>query len=193
MILTKELKDLIIETKRGLSSHYFKTEGSQVKLINFRDVVDGRLVSDTISPVFVNETNSLAKIRIEPGDVIVTIKGSSFKAGIAGEKERGAFLNANLIAFTPSEKIVPELIVAYLNSPKGQQELQTRSAGITQKFLSEKALLDISIPVPPMEKQKLLAAYLQLSMQYSSLMEKEKDLRRIVNDKIIQIQMGGEI
>ncbi len=186
----KVLKDLVVEVKRGLSSYYLQTEGKQVLFINIRDVADGRVNTDTVSTVTVKETDALAKTRIEPNDVIITVKGSAFKAGVASQNERDAVISANLIAFKLKSEIQPELVVAYLNSPKGQQELHARSAGIAQKFLSERALLEISIPVPPMEKQKQLAIYLQLSKEYDTLMERERDLRKQINNSVVQSMMG---
>lgn len=189
-IPTKVLKSLVVEVKRGLSSYYLQTEGKQVLFINIRDIVDGRVNSSTVSTAIVKETDALAKTRIQPNDVLITVKGSAFKAGVASQNESNAVISANLIAFKLTKEIQPEWVVAYLNSPKGQQELQARSAGIAQKFLSEKALLDISIPIPPMEKQKQIALYLQLSKEYDSLMERERELRKQINNIIIQSQMG---
>jgi type I restriction enzyme M protein len=186
----KVLKDLVVDVKRGLSSYYLQDEGRQVRFINIRDVVDGRINASTL--VMIKETDALAKTRIEPNDVIITVKGSAFKAGMASQNERDAVISANLIAFKLTNEILPELVVAYLNSSKGQQELQTRSAGVAQKFLSERSLLDIPIPVPPMEKQKQLALYLQLSGEYDSLAERERDLRKQINNTIVQSQMGAE-
>ncbi|HLP79245.1 MAG TPA: restriction endonuclease subunit S [Acidobacteriota bacterium] len=186
----KVLKDLVVETKRGLSSYYLQPEGKLVQFINIRDVVDGRVNQETVTQANVKETDAFAKTRIEPNDVIVTVKGSAFKAGVASQKEKDAIISANLIAFKLKPEIQPELVVAYLNSPKGQQELHARSAGIAQKFLSERALLEISIPVPPMEKQKQLAVYLQLSKEYDTLMERERDLRKQINNSVVQNMMG---
>jgi restriction endonuclease S subunit len=189
VIPKKVLKSLVVDVKRGLSSYYVQEEGTQVPFINIRDIVDGRVIADTVSTISVKETPALSKTRIEPQDVIITVKGSAFKAGIASDKEKDAIISANLIAFKLRPEILPELVVAYLNSPKGQQELHARSAGIAQKFLSEKTLLDIAIPIPSMEKQKQLAQYLQLSKEYDMLAERERDLRKQINNIIVQSEM----
>jgi len=189
IIPRKVLKDLVVAVKRGLSSYYLQEKGKQVLFINIRDVAEGRINSDNITMAAIKETAAVARTRIEPGDVIITVKGSAFKAGVASPKERDAVISSNLIAFKLTHEILPELVVAYLNSPKGQQELHARSAGIAQKFLNERSLLDISIPVPLMEKQKQLALYLQLSKEYDLLAERERDLRKQINNFIVQNQM----
>lgn len=190
VIPRKVLKELVFELKHGFSSYYLQSEGKEVRFINIRDVVNGGINSSTVATAIVKETDTLSKTRIESSDVIVTIKGSAFKAGVASQKENGAVISANLIAFKLTKEILPELVVAYFNSPNGQQELQARSAGIAQKFLSTKSLLDIPIPVPPMEKQKQIVLYLRLSMEYDSLVERERDLRKQINNSIVQCQMG---
>ena len=189
-ILNKVLKDVVIGVKHGLSSYYLQPEGEKIPYINISDVSDGSINSETVSSAAIKETAALAKTRIEVNDVIITVKGSSFKAAIASQNERNAIISSNLIAFKLNNDVLPELVVAYLNSPKGQQELKSRSAGIAQKFLSEKALLDISIPIPPLEKQKQLAVYLQLSKEYDTLMERERELRKRINNSVVQSMMG---
>jgi restriction endonuclease S subunit len=187
----KELKSLVKQVKRGLSSYYVQAEGNEVRFINIRNVSDGRIDYNDVECIKIKETDALAKSRLQPNDVVLTAKGSLFKAGIATDDSKGFVISSNLIAFTLNEEILPELVVAYLNSPVGQTQLQAVSVGAAQKALNTKALMELKIPVPPIAQQKIVAEYLQLSSDYDNLMKKEQELRKKINNSIIQTQMQG--
>ncbi len=188
MILNKTLKEIVVTTKRGLSSYYLQKDGAEVSFINIRDVQNGRINAATVETVSVKETGALDKSRIQAKDIIITIKGTVLKAALADESVKGFVISANLIAFKLSDIVLPEIVVAYLNSPKGQKELQSRSAGAVQKALNLKSLLDIRVPVPDKKKQMSLAKYFLLSKKYDELIIREQELRKKINNKIIEIQ-----
>ena len=188
-IQRKELKHLVKQIKRGLSSYYVQQIGNEVPFINIRDVSDGIIHVETVEHVKIKETGALEKSRIRPKDVILTAKGSAFKAAVASKEIKDYVISANIVAFTLTNEVLPELVVAYLNSTAGQKELHARSAGIAQKALNMRSLMELKIPVPPMHKQKVLAEYLSLSNEYDIFMQREQELRKKIKNKIIQNQM----
>jgi len=190
-IPSKTLNDLVVVVKRGLSSYYLQKEGNEFPFINIRDVKDGRVNAATVEIVHVKETGALDKSKLELNDVIVSIKGSTFKAAIVDESINGFVISANLIAFKLNNDILPEIVVAYLNSTKGQGEMQARSAGAVQKALNLKSLMGIAIPVPEKKKQVIISEYLNLFKEYNSLSEKEQRIRQGINKKIISNLLGG--
>jgi len=187
----KTLGELVIEFKRGLSSYYLQGKGSNVSFINIKDIQNGRVNINTVETVRVKETDALTKTRIEPNDVIISIKGSSFKAAVADDSVKGYIISANLIAFKINSIILPDIVVAYLNSPKGQSELQSMSAGAVQKALNLKSLMGITIPIPEKNKQKIIFEYLTLFKEYNFLFNKEQKIRKNISNKIISNLLGG--
>jgi len=186
----KVLRELVTDIKRGLSSYYLQNSGENVSLINIRDVSNGTIHAETVGRVKIKETPALKKTRIAPGDIILTVKGSAFKAAVAGPDTQDFVISSNLIAFTLNDDVLPELVVAYLNSPEGQGQLLSRASGIAQRFINEKILLEVPIPVSPKGKQKQLAAYLMLTKEHDSLIARERELRKQITDSIIQNIMG---
>ena len=189
-ILKKTLKSISLKVKRGLSSYYNEAEGAIVHLINIRDIQQGRVILDTIESVNVKETSALGSSTIEESDLILTIKGNTFKSAVADKSAKGFVISANLIAFTLDKEINPHIVSAYLNSAIGQRELQARAGGAVQKALNMKSLLDIEIPILPINKQQVFSRYLSLSQEYDELLVKEQELRRKINSAIVQTYMG---
>jgi restriction endonuclease S subunit len=151
--------------------------------------MNGKINPKTVGKIRIKETDALGKSRIQPDDVIITVKGSAFKAATASRAVQNYVISANLIAVTVNDEILPELIVAYLNSTMGQLELQSRAVGIAQKSINPKSLMEICIPIPPKDKQKQLTEYFLLSKEYDALIERERELRKQINNHIVQIYM----
>jgi len=179
------LGDLTRTVKRGLSSYYLQGDDATVSMINIKDIANGRILPDSVDSVSVRETPLLARSRIEPGDVILAIRGFNFKAAVADESARNLVISANLIALTLSEEVKPELIAAYFNSPLGQNILQSKASGAIIKGLNSKALLDILIPLPPLPIQESLSCYLTLTREYNDLLLKELELRQKLTDAVV--------
>ena len=189
-ILKKTVKSISLKVKRGLSSYYNDAEGTNVHLINIRDIQQGRVILDTVESVNVKETSALENSTIEENDLILTIKGNTFKSAVADKSLNGFVISANLIAFTLDKEINPHIISAYLNSAVGQKELQARAGGAVQKALNMKSLYDLEIPILPINKQQVFSRYLSLSQEYDELLVKEQELRRKINSAIVQTYMG---
>ena len=188
-IIKKTLQDIVLAVKRGLSSYYLKEEGDKVQFINIRNIENGRVNSSKVSTFRVKDTGALEKTRIEPNDVIMSVIGPVFKTAIADESVKGYLISSNLIAFKLNQEILPEIVVAYLNSPKGQRELKARSAGAAQTVLNLKSLIGIRIPIPDKNKQKVLAEYLTLSNEHNAIIRREREIRRKLKTGMIQNYM----
>jgi restriction endonuclease S subunit len=187
-----KLRDCIIVRKKGLSSYYLSGEDLKVPLINIKDIQEGAIDAQTVDYVSVRRTGILEGSRISPGDVIISIRGSNFKVAVADDTISNFVISSNLVALTPSDKIRPEVLVAYLESSAGQSQLQSLAGGESIKGLSLKALLEVEIPVPPLEQQEILSQYLRLGKEYTRVVREELDLREKVKDAILMKCWGGK-
>jgi len=181
----KRLGELAV-VKKGLSSYYLRKGGVNVPVINVKDVQSGKVNAKTVDRVFVRKTDHLKESQISLGDVIVTIKGHSFRVAVADESVADFVISANLAALTPSSEIKPEIIAAYLNSSKGQRELLARAGGSGMiKGLNIKSLLEVPIPIPSQEEQETLSRFLTLAQEHEDLLRRELDLRNKIKETII--------
>lgn len=187
----KSLYSLVVAIKRGLSSYYLQKQGTELPFINITNIQEGKIDTRSVETVRVKENETVSKSKLEPNDVVISIKGSNFRAVVADKSTEGYLISANLIAFKLNEQILPEILAAYLNSPLGQKELQARSAGALQKALNLKSLMEIPIPIPDKKDQKAIAEYLKLSKQHQELLDKEHKIRQQLDDQIMIKYMQG--
>jgi len=179
------LGDLTKIVKRGLSSYYLQGKDVSVSMINIKDIANGRVLVDSVDRVLVRETPLLERSRIEPGDVIVASRGFNFKTAVADEPTRNFVLSSNLIALTLTNEVKPELIVAYFNSPLGQNMIRARARGVTIRGLNSRDLLDICIPLPSLPMQESLSCYLTLAQEYDDILRTELELRQKLTDSVV--------
>ena len=182
--------DLTDSVNRGLSSSYLKDDGIPVRLIKAKDIGDdGLLDVESIDHEWVKSPRDIDKARVRKGDVIVTLKGTNFKAAIVTDDIANLVISANLIALRPNHRILPEVLVFYLNSSEGQQELQKRAGGSGIQSLNQNFLMEVPVPVIPMELQEKLSAYLKGVQIHLRNLDRErmmiKTLARIVGSEMM--------
>jgi len=185
------LKNLLRAKITGVSSYYLKTgEGDptiEIPLINLGDLVDGTINTETVKTTRVRNTGKLETDTVQKGDVVLTLRGPPFRAAVADDNIAGAALSANLVGLRCSEQIRPEVLAAWFNSSAGQHAFIPRAGGSTLLGISLNELLQIEVPVPPMEQQDFLSRYLALKTEHTRILKKEQALL----DSIVNSMMNS--
>lgn len=109
-----------------------------------------------------DQASAISKITVQPGDVLVSIKGNVGRVGLVG---LGASLaeimndpwvvsqSLAIIRLKPGGPISsPEVLNAILTAPWVQEKLESMSGGATVRTLPISALRSLSIPIPTREE-----------------------------------------
>ena len=104
----KTLSNITVGLKNGLSSYYLNNGDVSIRLVNMKDVQNGKVDAGSVESIKVKETEALVKNRLFEGDLPVTAKGLVFKAAVAGKELEGFMISANLIALTLNGEVNPE-------------------------------------------------------------------------------------
>ena len=182
---TKTLMEAVASIKRGLSSYHVKEQGKAVRIVNIKDIQDGQINVADLVTTHIDEASAEKECRIDEGDVLLTIKGPTFKAAVAMRETSGLFFSANILAIRPNSSLEAALLCSFLNSEEGQRQLRARATGAVISSLTPKAILDIPIPMLSAKQQKALAAYLALATEYRSLLRRELELSEKIESSLI--------
>ncbi|MES2289941.1 MAG: N-6 DNA methylase [Pseudomonadota bacterium] len=108
-----------------------------------------------------NQASAIAKITVQPGDVLVSIKGNVGLVGLVGmDADLAAIMNdpwvvsqsLAIIRLKPGGPIASsEVLNAILTAPWVQEKLESMSGGATVRTLPISALRSLSIPIPTRE------------------------------------------
>ncbi|MBK6362565.1 MAG: restriction endonuclease subunit S [Saprospiraceae bacterium] len=108
-----------------------------------------------VSSVSENDVNS--KHYLCPGDVLFAAKGSKNFASVRVSKLPLAVASTSFFVIRiQKDELLPEFLMWFLNQPETILLLQAEAKGTDIPSISKKSLEQISIPVIPVTKQKLI-------------------------------------
>lgn len=154
--------------KKTFEELKIKITGGQIinrVLANGDDVVEtrGTIVAKTISSGFINDEDiainnyktACDERRITKFDDIVIKMTPPFAAALVDKEHEGLLVSSFCMILNElPDDLLPSYLTAYLNSEDGIKQVTNSMSGSTIATISVAALKNISIPVPPLDKQK---------------------------------------
>lgn len=122
---------------------------------------------------------------VEKNDILLSARGI-FRSAVWKEKKESILASSSLFILRLREKkVLPEYLALYLNSFKGQQELQKITSGSSIATLSRKELQEISIPIPSLEAQQKILGFMENWKKRKTLLEKKLSLHQGIADGVL--------
>lgn len=135
-----------------------------------------------------DQEGAVAKVTVQPGDVLVSIKGNVGRAGLVGldaslaEAMKDPWVVSQslaIIRLKPGGPISsPEVLNAILTAPWVQEKLESMSGGATVRTLPISALRSLSIPIPTREEADRV---MQELAEVDALRDRVADLSRNID------------
>lgn len=130
-------------------------------------------------------------VMVSKGDVLLVSRGTSsggFKAAFVNEKRFPLIASSSLhIIRVNRDDVLPEFVCAYLNTPKGQQQLQRIASGSTIRTILTKNLSLLEIPVPPIETQRTIVELVRnVISQQKLLQQRDSLLNELISSIVIK-------
>ncbi len=147
-------------------SRYQNDEGSFEQVVNARNL-EHLYVEGDLSIVKLNASN-LAQYRLYPGDVVITIRGTSLKASVVAKEVEGSLVGQNLAVLRLSKHIHPVYLAVVMRSKWLEQQLAklySQSSGTQLLKISQ--LRDLKIPLPDLDTQNKLAQLFIATERYT--------------------------
>lgn len=94
--------------------------------------------------------------RVEKGDLLLSIRGTTNKIGMVDKDDDSLLFNANLIRIRANRTTGPEWLKIYLESPMAKVLLERISRGTTIRQISLQDLKNFPIPELTLEEQNWL-------------------------------------
>ncbi len=157
--------------------------------------LNGEIVEQQLSNVTIKEGKDIQRFQLEEGDVVLLSKGNSIRAGYvtAEVANLNVIASTNFILLRPNEdKLVGEVLVAYFNSPAGQNLLDSISRGAAIKNISLSSIKNLEIELPTLEKQQEIAELFHASNQaYQSTLDLAAQQKKVATACISQLMQGA--
>ncbi|MFG6562555.1 restriction endonuclease subunit S [Sulfitobacter sp. 1A15299] len=112
-----------------------------------------------------------------PGDVLFRSKGVPSTAAIvsAACHEVIAVFQPLMILRPKTDEVLPDYLTWAINRPAAQRYFRASAQGTTIRSVSKSALEDLPIPVPSLNRQKMIGAAYHLSLREADLLRELAD------------------
>ncbi len=174
--------DEIVKISSGLIISRERTSSGNRRMydvLNYRSIdEDGNIVLSALDKL--NLSNRIDEKFITKESNIIMKMAYPFKAILIGKQEENLLITSNFCKIICLNKVLPEYLVACLNSDKISRKLKVESKNQTINQISIKDLAGIEIELCDIEKQKKIAItymnYLKRIQLTKMILEKEQKI-----------------
>ncbi len=153
--------------------------------VSLKDLANGRVVLHELTTVRAEHPTKVQRYMAQPGDILISARGTQPKVAIVPPDVAGAVLTSTLIGIRPGRDLLPEVLMAFFWSPGGRNALISRvRSGTRQIALSAADVAKIEVPVPPMWIQRRVAELMQAAQKYSAAAEEAERLFRELTTQV---------
>lgn len=149
-----KLKD-VAEIFRGKSVLKDDLQPGKIKVLNISNMDEGELVFENMDTIQ-EEVRKVKRYQLEPDDVLLTCRGTLNKVAVFPETEQMVIASANIIVLRIKEKIAPQYLKIFLDSPIGQMLIKSFQRGTTIMNINPNDIGEMEIPLLSMERQQIL-------------------------------------
>ena len=154
-----KLKD-VAEIFRGKSVLKDDLQPGKIRVLNISNMDEGELVLEDMDTIN-EEVRKVKRYQLETGDILLTCRGTSNKVAVFPETEHVVIASANIIVLRIKEKIAPQYLKIFLDSPIGQMMIKSFQRGTTMMNINPNDIGEMEIPLLPMDRQQTLARQFQ--------------------------------
>lgn len=156
----------------ALSGNDIKEEGNWI--YNQRCVLDNNF-STNDSFIDDKKFNQLKAFAVNPGDILITTRGSIGKVAIVPDDAPKGILHPCIIKFVIDDNIINKKILKYLfnNTNVIQEQIKQKSNSTTIDVIYSYNLKEIVLPLPPLAEQHKIADFLDAKCSKIDALKKD--------------------
>lgn len=181
------LGNLILPIRSGLDAREFIEEGTPY--VRVGDIRAGRIDLENAKRVSVNPTEIGKDIKLSPGNILFTRKGSFGNSAVVRAGQENAIISSEimLLRITNKSESLPEYVSTYLNSPLGFQQVERYVHGVAFYSITQKDLASLQVIVAPYELQKKIQQLIQESHRcFDESKRLIESAKRMVEEAILE-------
>ncbi len=166
-------------------------QNSGIPMLRGGDISQGKVAED--QPLITAEKSwEYASTILKERDVVISLVGYPGEAAVVPARLTGANISRAVGLLRPAEKLLPEFLTCYLNSPNGRKEFLRPSAGSAQIVVNLGALNKLRFPMPSPQEQRAIVDGLSdmdaLLDGLNRLITKKRDLKQAAMQQLLTAQ-----
>jgi len=188
-------KRAIKETANIIGGYTFRgaikpTVDGSIYVIQAKDINKNEYVKsiDKLTKISLEIPRSNSYLKYD--DVLLTSRGAdgrSFKSTLYKSKANNVVASSSIyIIRIKAENILPEYLSLYFNSIEGQKALYKIVTGAQIRAINRKDLEEMKIPLPLLEKQKILTALYENINRQVKITARIKDIKQNIMNALMR-------
>ena len=158
-IVVSDLVEKICVGFVGVCQKYYCNREDGVPMIRTTNLTEKGMSLDDVKYVSYDFHSKNKKSQLKKGDILVARHGDNGKACMYNLDIEANCLNAVIIR-PDSMKVNPKFFLYQFNSPQVRSLIESMSSGSVQDVINTKQISKIKLSIPPLPKQKAIAAVL---------------------------------
>ena len=179
-----------------VSGHAFKSDSFQEDGIPILRI--GNINAGTFRPVnlvFWRKDDALSRYLMYPGDLVMSLTGTVGKDDygnvcILGSEYEMYYLNQRNAKLELKDGLDKYYLAELLKFPQIKKRLTGISRGVRQANVSNKDILDLSVPIPPLKLQQQFAAFVAQVDKSKVVVQEALDKAQQLFDSLMQQYFG---
>lgn len=194
----------IVDYKNGyaFNSTMMSKNKNGTPVIKSANIGKKKVIIDSKTDYIENPTEKMWNCIINKNDILMVLSSQSSDVkplGISAiyKLETPALLNQRVLKLSVRENINPDYLLYVINSIWFHDKLSNKAAGLAQANLKLDHVLNMEVPVPPLEEQEKIVKKIEELFELINKKEKndkEKDkLKTILKEKILDSAIHEEL
>lgn len=131
-----------------------------VPLVNPINIIGDSIVPDPSKLISEVTIKRLSNYVLEEGDIVVGRRGEIGRCAVVSQNESGWICGTGSFFIRPLPSLDSQFLAHLIRSPEYREQLEKLSTGTTMKNLSNTALGDLVVSIPPLPEQRRIVAIL---------------------------------
>ena len=194
----------IVDYKNGFAfnSAMMSKNNNGIPVIKSANIGKKKVIIDSKTDYIENPTEKMLRCIINKNDILMVLSSQSSNVqplGISAiyKLETPALLNQRVLKLSARENINSDYLLYVINSTWFHDKLSNKAAGLAQANLKLDHVLNMEVPLPPLEEQEKIVKKIEKLFELIDKKEKndkEKDkLRTLLKEKILDSAIHGEL
>lgn len=147
--------------------------------------IDGRgeIQYDALTPA--DSIDPKERHLICQGDILFTPRGASNKAACVTRPLSNTTASSQLYILRAEDPLDPAYLAWYLNQRRAQEYFDTFARGATIRSINKQILQELSVPVPPIGRQRLIAKIAGLARREADLTHQLQEKRQLLTQNVL--------
>lgn len=146
-----------------------------VPFLRIQNITDGAVDLSDIKYISPETHEQMKRSQLRPLDLLMTITGRVGTCAVVPEDFGDGNINQHIVRMSVTAELDVYYAAEVLNSPIGRLQTERGVTGTTRIALDYPTILQIRIPVPPLGKQRDMAAEVQRRREQAAVLRKEAE------------------